>query len=138
MILIPFISSVLYLLGGQVNKWFRWLMGIPIAGIAFYHTHSIWMLLAIPAYFIATNAFSYGDKMIWTKLFGKWVSMGLSGFMLGMASYFTLGLHMAIVQALVGMIAFLVLKWFDDYGDVHNPWQELGRGFFGTCLFIFS
>jgi hypothetical protein len=135
MILIPVISAVLYLLGGQVNKWFRWLMGIPIAGIAIATGHGWWSLLAIVTYFVATNFFSYGDKMIWTKLFGKWVSMGLAGLAMGLASIVVLGTFWGIIQGIVGCISFLVLKWLDDTDRLKNPWQELLRGLLGTILF---
>jgi hypothetical protein len=133
---IPLIAAVLYLLGGQVNKWFRWGMGISIAGMAFYHHHSLWVLLAIPAYFAATNFFSYGEKMIWTKLFGGWVSMGIAGLAMGLASITVLGWFWGVIQGIVGMVAFLVVKYYDDKGVIHNPVVELSRGFFGTILFF--
>lgn len=138
MILLPFISAGLYLLGGQVNKWFRWGMGIPIALITFFFYGHNWVsLLAIATYFIATNAFSYGDKMIWTKIFGKWVSMGLSGFMFGLASFPIIG-YWAILNAVISCTAFLVLKYLDDTDKLKNPWQELLRGFLGTAILIFG
>lgn len=136
-LLTPVISSACYLLGGQINKWFRWGMGIPIGVIGLLTGHGYMSILAVATYFIATNAFSYGEKMIWTKIFGKWVSMGLAGFMFGLASIVVLGPFWGCLNAIISMISFLVLKYLDDTGRVKNPWQELLRGFTGTVLYMF-
>ena len=133
--LIPFISSGLYLAGGQINKWFRWGMGIPIAIIGIFMLKPM-AIMAILSYFIATNAFSYGEKMWTTKLFGPWASMIISGVALGAASAPVLA-WMAIPQAIIGGIGFGVLKYLDDNEILKNPWQELLRGFTGTILFFF-
>lgn len=130
------VSAILYLAGGQLNKWFRWGIGVPISVFGFLSGHGIISILAIPTYFIATNAFSYGEKMIWTKLFGKWVSMGLSGLAFGLASIPVLGWFWGVIQGIVGMVSFLVLKWLDDTERLKNPWQELCRGLLGTICYI--
>lgn len=135
MFIIPFISAGLYLAGGQWNKWYRWGMGIPIALTGAVVGHSWIPLLCIPTYFIATNAFSYGDKMWTTKLFGKWASMIISGVALGAASAPVLA-WWAIPQAIFGGLAFGLLKWLDDTNKLKNPWQELLRGFLGTAFFL--
>lgn len=135
-LLIPFLSSILYLMGGQINKLFRWLMGIPIAIIGIFMLKP-WAILCVLTYFIATNVFSYGENNWTTKLFGPWVSMGLAGFTLGAASAPVLA-WMAIPQAIIGCVAFLVLKYLDDKDILKNPWQELLRGFTGTILFFFA
>mgnify|MGYP001339301818 CR=1 FL=1 len=135
--IIPILSAVLYLLGGQINKWFRWGLGIPIAIIGVWTGH-YWAIMAIVTYFIATNAFSYGEKMIWTKLFGGWVSMALAGLAFGLASIVVLGSFWGVIQGIVGMVSFTILKWLDDTDRLKNPWQELLRGFTGTILLIFA
>ncbi len=136
MILIPLIASVLYLVGGQINKWARWLIGVPIFIISIINGHPWYSIFAIATYLVATNAFSYGEKMIWTKIFGKWVSMGLSGFMYGLASFIILGWTWGVVQAIIGLVSFLILKWLDDTDKLKNPWQELLRGLLGTIVYI--
>ena len=133
---IPIISAILYLLGGQINKWFRWL-GIGLLIGAFYAItrHSLYPLLAIITYFIALNAFSYGENSWTTKIFGKWASMAISGLAMGLASIVVLGAFWGIIQGIVGMVSFLILKYLDDKDIVKNPFQELGRGFFGTIMY---
>ena len=128
MVIIPIVSSLLYLGGGQINKWLRWGMGIPIALL----TGNYWVILT---YFVATNCFSYGEKMWTTKLFGPWVSMGISGLALGLASIPVLGLY-GVIQGIVSMCAFLCIKYFDDKGIIQNPWVELLRGFLGTIVYV--
>ena len=136
MALIPIISSLLYLAGGQWNKWYRWLLGLPIAAIMLLTHHSWISSFAILTYFIATNFFSYGEKMIWTKLFGPWGSMAISGFAFGLASYVCLTPVLGMIQTIIATIAFLVIKWLDDNGKIHNPVVELLRGLLGTIVFI--
>ena len=136
--MIPIVSAVLYLLGGQVNKWFRWGMGIPIFLIATFTGHSWVSVFAIATYFIATNAFSYGDNMWTTKLFGKWVSMGISGLAYGLASIVVLGVFWGVIQGIIGCVSFVILKWLDDSDRLKNPWQELCRGFFGTIVYFIA
>ena len=136
MVIIPIISSICYLLGGQVNKWYRWLMGVPIFIIAILNHYSWTSVFAIASYLIATNAFSYGDNMWTTKLFGKWASMAISGFAFGLASYCVLPLWLAMVQTIIATISFVVIKWLDDSGYVKNPFVELLRGGLGCIAYI--
>ena len=136
MVLVPVISSILYMLGGQVNKWYRWLLGIPIAVIALLTHHSWISVFAILTYFIATNFFSYGEKMIWTKLFGPWGSMALSGFAFGLASYCVLTPILGMLQTIIATTAFLVIKWLDDNDIVKAPLVEVLRGLLGTVVYI--
>ena len=139
MVAIPFISAILYLIGGQWWKIARWLLiGTTIFFISIFNGHPWWSIFAVLTYFIATNVFSYGDNMWTSKLFGRWMSMGLSGLMYGLASIVVLGVGLGILQAVIGLIGFLVLKWLDDTGKVKNPWQELLRGFVGTCVFFIA
>jgi len=133
---IPIIASVLYLLGGQANKWFRWGMGIPIFFIAIFTGHAWYSIFVVFTYLIATNAFSYGENMWTTKIFGAWISMITSGIAFGLASTPILGWTWGIVQAIIGGVSFGVIKYYDDKGVIHNPIVELGRGFTGTFLFF--
>jgi hypothetical protein len=126
--------EILYLAGGQVNKWFRWGIGLPIAIVGLLTGHGVWSLLCIPTYFIATNAFSYGEKMIWTKWFGKWASMIISGVAFGLASIPILGWTWGIAQGIIGGVGFGILKYLDDADKLKNPWQELLRGYIGCSL----
>ena len=143
MLAIPFISAICYLAGGQWNKWYRWGMGLPIGVIALLFNVNVftgphwWQLLCIPTYFIATNAFSYGEKMWTTKLFGPWVAIVISGVAFGLASAPIL-LYWSVAQAIIGGVGFAVIKYFDDKGKLVNPWTELLRGFIGTVLLAFN
>jgi hypothetical protein len=135
-VLIPFISAGLYLTGGQWWRAGRWLMGIPIGVICALHNHSWVPLLAVATYFIATNVFSYGEKMLTTKWFGPWVSMGISGLALGAASFVCLPFWLASLQTVFSCFCFLLIKWLDDTDKVKNPWVELLRGFMGTIVYL--
>ena len=128
--LVPAVSAVLYALGGQYNKWFRWAMGIPIALMTNNN-----ILFVFLTYFIATNLFSYGENMWTTKLLGKWASFVLSGFMFGLASVSVLRWELCLLQAFLGAIFFSILKYLDDNEIVKNPFQEFLRGFVGTCVY---
>lgn len=136
MILIPFISSALYLVGGQWLKLARWLIGLPIFIIALLNGYPWYSIFCVILYFLATNVFSYGDKMWTSKLFGRWVSMGLSGLTFGLASIPVLGVTLGIAQGIFSCFAFLVLKYLDDTDRLKNPWQELARGLLGTIFFV--
>ena len=131
---IPIVAAIFYLLGGQVNKWFRWLIGIPIGLLCWQGWTDFG--ITIGAYFTVANAFSYGTNNWTTKIFGKWVSMALAGLTFGLASIALLGAFWGIIQGIVGMIAFVVLKWLDDTDRLKNPYQELLRGGLGTILYI--
>jgi len=63
--------------------------------------------------------------------------MGISGFAYGLASIVVLGVWLGLLQAIIGCVSFLILKWLDDKEVLKNPWQELFRGALGTCLYIF-
>lgn len=136
--LIPFVSSVCYLIGGQWLKLARWLVGLPIFFIAIFNGYPWYSIFAVLTYFLATNVFSYGDKMWTSKLFGRWISMILSGITFGLASAPILGWKWGIVQAIVGGIGFGVLKYLDDTDKLKNPWQELCRGFIGCVVFFIA
>lgn len=137
-IFIPFVSALCYLIGGQIWKPARWFVGVPVFIISIIAGHSWYCIFAVLVYWGATSIFSYGDNMIWSKIFGRWVSMGLAGLMYGLASIVVLGLYWGIIQGIVGLVSFLILKYLDDTEKLKNPWQELLRGFFGTVLYVFA
>jgi hypothetical protein len=64
--------------------------------------------------------------------------MGLAGLTLGLASMPILGVTLGIIQGVLGLVAFLVLKWLDDTDKLKNPWQELARGLLGTVVFVIA
>jgi len=136
--IIPIVSSVLYLIGGQGFKAARWFIGLPIFAISILTGHSWYSIFSVLTYWIATSAVSYGEKMWTTKLFGKWVSMGLAGLAMGLASIVVLGAFWGAIQGIVAMVSFLALKWLDDTDRLKNPWQELCRGFFGTIVYFIA
>jgi len=134
-------SGGLYVLGGQINKLFRWCMGFPIGFIMSIGNYS-WLWVSINtvlsglAYLIATNAFSYGEKSWTTKLFGPWVSMGLSGLTYGACSFIFLPWYFALGQTVLSTVAFLGIKYLDDKDIVKNPWVEILRGISGTIMYV--
>lgn len=147
-ILITLVSGAFFALGGDGRipflfipgwnaKLWRWLGIGCLIGLTYsILLHSLYPLLAIPAYFVATNFFSYGDKIIWTKWFGKWVSMGLSGLAFGAASFTILSWPWALIQTGIGCALFLLIKLWDDRGYIHNPLVEFLRGACGTLLYF--
>ena len=135
MILLPFISAACYLIGGQWWKPARWLMGIPIGLIGLFSGHP-YSLLAIPAYWIATSAFPYGDGS-WLNIFGECGKWAICGFVFGLASAPVLG-YWSIAQAIVSGGGFVILHYLDEKDVVKNPFQELLRGFIGTILFTIA
>lgn len=137
MFLIPIVASIFYLIGGQGLKIARWLVGLPIFFIAIFSGADWYAVFAVFTYWGATSIFSYGDNMWTSKLFGRWVSMGISGLMFGLASIPILGLWLGLAQGIFSMIAFLILKYLDDTDKLKNPFQELLRGFLGTLLYVF-
>lgn len=136
--IIPFLSAILYLIGGQWLKLARWLIGLPMFFIAIFNGYQWYSIFAVLTYFLATNVFSYGDNMWTSKLFGRWISMILSGVTFGLASAPILGIKWGITQAIIGGVGFGVLKWLDDTDRLKNPWQELCRGFVGTIVFFIA
>ena len=136
MILIPFISGVCFLIGGQWWKPARWLMGIPIAIIGVFHLH-YWSILCVPTFWVATSCFPYGDSS-WLNIFGEYGKWAACGFVFGLASIPILGIFFGVMQGIVGAIAFTGLHWLDERNIVKNPFQELLRGFVGTVLFFFA
>jgi len=126
----------MYLVGGQWWKPTRWFMGIPIAIVGTFY-HQYWAVMAIPAYWIATSAFPYGDKS-WLNFLGQYGKFFVSGLALGLCSFVLLPLWLAVLQSLFSGIAFVLLHYLDEKGIVKNPFQELLRGFLGTVLYSFA
>lgn len=124
MFFIPFISSILYLAGGQYNKWFRWLMGVPIAIIL----HN-WMFII--TYYIAGAVFVYGDNSWVSKLVGRKGARIIHGLAFGLAS-------LQPIFAIWTTITFYILFELAEHDVIDNKYSELGRGFLGTIMYVFN
>lgn len=163
-LLIPFISSFCFRSGGVgkddsfcppfkpptpwANKWWRWGMGLPIAILT-----QCWLL--IPAYFIATNVFVYGDKS-WLNFLGRDLKWLTYGFVFGACSFFCLPFGYGLIQSLLGAVSFwalmslsnkgLSMDWFgeltkNDYWRkrvwyLNHCFVELGFGFIGVIMYV--
>ena len=158
--LIPIISAFCFRSGGVgrddrflpflnpptpwANKIWRWGMGIPIALIT-----KNW--LCIPAYFIATNVFSYGENSWLRKLTGRNLCWITFGGLVGACSFFVLPLSFAIIQTLLGIVSFWGLMWLSNTGIEFGPdganglikkWYldqgilETTFGFLGTIMYL--
>lgn len=134
MILIPIISALLYALGGQVNKWFRWGIGLPIAAIGLLTGHGWMSLLAIPAYYLTTNI-PYGENS-WLNFLGEYGKFFVAGLGLGLCSFILLPFGLALSQSILSSISFVVIKVLDNGDVIKNPWVELLRGFMGTAVYF--
>lgn len=132
--IIPIVSAICYLIGGQWWKPARWFLGVPIAYIVGLKTQSVWPILCVLTYWGALSCFPYGCKS-WLNPLGEWVKFAICGLVFGLASFPVLGLW-AIAQGIVAMVSFLVIKYLDDKGIIGNPWVELLRGLTGTVLYI--
>ena len=107
-------------------------MGIPIAILCW----GSWIsLLAIPAYWIATSAFPYGEKS-WLNFLGERGKFFAVGLALGLCSFIVLPFGLALSQSLLSGISFVAVKVLDDKDILKNPWVELARGFLGTILYV--
>jgi len=151
-VLIPFISAILFRLGGWGQWPFLWLpwanpklwrwIGIGLLISVIFGT--LWPLIA---YFIATNVFSYGDNHPLTKLFGRF-NWFISGFMFGLASLAVLTPLLALLQGLLGGVSFYALMKLSNDGIKYNTgitWyldhkyvEIIGGGLCGTLLYLFA
>ena len=91
-------------------------------------------LLAIPAYFIATNT-PYGEKS-WLNFLGEYGKFALAGLLLGSCSFILLPFGLAVFQSVLSAISFLVIKILDEKDIIKNPYVEFLRGFFATICLI--
>lgn len=158
--IIPLLSSFLFRLGGwgkgsdgdyafgfrtvfgltEGNKWFRWLMGLPI-GILYAILLSSWTpLLCIATYWIVTSALSYGDNSWLSKRLPKDIVWLVYGAAFGLASFPVLGL-LALLQAFIGAGTFWFLMNWSNHGfnggKLDQKYVELAFGFLGTILYWF-
>lgn len=133
--MIPIISAVCFLIGGQWWKPARWLMGIPIFIIGTFY-HCFWAILCIPTYWIATSCFPYGDSS-WLNIFGEYGKWAICGLVFGLASIPILGV-LGIVNGFIAAICFMALHYLDEADIVKNPWQELLRGFLGSITYFIA
>ncbi len=167
-ILIPFISAVLFRLGGVSRddrflpfmkpstpiaaKAWRWGMG-AIIGLLAWHGWLTYLLI-IATYFLATWALGYGENHPFRKWFGRDASWIIYGALFSLASFPVLR-WLAILQAIIGAWVFwFLMKWsndgmfpvdsydlFDKTGNgwkLNHAWVEIGIGFLGTIFYIFA
>ena len=152
-ILIPFISTILFRLGGVgrddrflpfmrpstpiANKGWRWGMGIIIG--PFIWRGWLIYLLTIITYFFATNIVNYGEGQIWRKWLGKNGAWLFYGFSLGLASLPALW-ALSIAQAFFASISFWTLMKLSNDGfrkwKLDHAWVEIGTGFLGTIFYV--
>jgi hypothetical protein len=105
-------------------------MGLPISLMALVFGHSIYSLLCILTYYVATSAFPYGDNSWLNKFFSQLQKHFVCGLVFGLASFPIIG-YWAILQGIVGGVTFYCIEKY----EVNNPWTELLRGGLGTvCL----
>uniref|UniRef100_A0A6M3JED4 Phosphatidate cytidylyltransferase n=1 Tax=viral metagenome TaxID=1070528 RepID=A0A6M3JED4_9ZZZZ len=147
MIIIPIISGLLNRAGGTdqwkwsklVQKWWRWLMGIPIGILACISLHTYTPLFCILTYFLATNCSGYGENHIFRKWFGRDATFLIYGFLFGLASLPVLGWQ-AITQAIIGSASFYFLMiWSNDgyFGHkLRHCYVEMIFGFLGTIMYF--
>ena len=138
MITIPIISSILFHWGGKDQfpwlPWFnqklwRWLMGIPIAYWYGWQLRSVYPMLCIATYFIATNVISYGENHILRKLLGRDGCWAFYGFMFGLASFPILG-YWCIAQGAFNAILFMTLMQLSNDGWVISKPKIFSKIFF--------
>jgi len=122
---IPMVSAAMYRLGGSEhgNKWFRWLMGVPIALI----TRNPWYVLT---YYLATAVFVYGDDSWVAKIVGRKGARVVHGVAFGLAS-----LH-PLYWLWTAVIFYLIFE-LADRGVMDNKYAEAYRGLLGTLVFVF-
>jgi hypothetical protein len=115
---------------GKSNKWYKTLMGIPIA-LCLLPYNFPYSLLCMVTYFIALQ-FGYGVNNWTVKLFGKMGAIIFCGALMGIASIPVLG-WWAILQTIISGYTFY---WLEKKNDtIHEPWVAIIRGVGGTiCL----
>ena len=133
--LIPLIAGLLNRAGGTdqwkwcpINqKWWRW-FGIGAVVAIVYHS---WLPLL--TYYLAVNI-PYGEKSPLNFL-GEYGKFAVCGFAFGLASAVVIGMFYGIISGIIGAISWIMIKYFDDRGEIVNPWTELARGFCGTLVY---
>lgn len=144
------VAGFLYRFGGAdqwekcplKQKWWRWLMGLPIGflmslGVVSWGQVFINTILCGVTYYIATSAFKYGEKS-WLNFAGERGKFTICGVAFGLAIFPVVTLPLAILQGIVSGAGFLAIKILDEKKIVQNPWVERLRGLIGTSLAIFS
>lgn len=139
MVLVPILSSILYLVGGQWWKPARWLMGLPIGIIAVWGAWTVQSLITVilttAAYWIATSAFPYGEGS-WLDFLGEEGKFLVCGLVFGACSLINLTPWWAVIQIAISGLCWWFIKVLDDQDIVKNPWVELLRGFCGTVVYF--
>jgi tetrahydromethanopterin S-methyltransferase subunit G len=123
---------VCYYYGENFNKIGKTMIGIPIGllyGLGLGHD---WAgLLAMLTYFIATNAFGYGEKNIWVKWIGEQNSIILTGAMLGLAAFPVIGAWAILSMCISGTSWYVIWK-----RQVNEPFCAIYRAFSALILLV--
>ena len=133
-VLMVLAGVITYTCGELFNKNLKYITGIPIALFGCVILHSLWPLIAIITYFIATE-FGYGDNNPLTHLLGKRGAITFCGAAFGLASYPLLGIW-CIFQGVVGAIAWWWIAEFDDRDIIKEPFVGIGRSLMGLILLM--
>ena len=121
--LILIISGWLYRLDGKDDgiNYARHFIGIPIAVI-------LWDWRYIVSYALA-GFFVYGDKSIFSKLFGRKIARLIHGFAFGLASFNPM-------FSIWTTVVFYVLFEMAERNMIENSWSERLRGGLGTIIYL--
>jgi hypothetical protein len=103
--LIPIVAAISFLVGGQWWKPARWFMGFPIGLLAtISYVPWLWVIIgtiiSTIAYWIATNAFNYGQNS-WLNFLGEWGKFFVCGLVFGACSFIFLVWWVALIQTIV-------------------------------------
>lgn len=123
-----------YYLGSNINKEFKWIMGIPIGLLGCLYLHAWYPLLCVISYYVATQ-FGYGENNWLTKLVGKNWAVIIVGTLLGLASFPMLW-WFAVVQGIISGWGFGFIHVLDDNDKIKEPYVSLLRGLVGTICFL--
>lgn len=121
-----------YWAGENYNKIFKYLMGVPIGLLYVLGLGHDWAgLLAMLTYFIATNAFGYGEKNLWTKWLGERNAIILTGAMLGLASFPIIGYWAILSMCVSGTTWYWIWK-----KNVNEPMCSIWRSLSALCCLV--
>jgi hypothetical protein len=138
---LPVLCGLMYRWGGA-DQWpqilpfkqkiFRAAIGVPIALCMIPIAQSWWPVLCILTYWFQPP---YGENS-YLNFLGEYGKFAVCGFVFGVSStpaWYALGFWwMGLVQGLISLVAYVVIKYLDDKNIVKNPWVERLRGYFGT------
>lgn len=135
-IILIILGIIMYTLGENYNKNFKYAMGIPMGIIAALVLKSFIPLLAILSYLIA-NEIGYGDNNLLTKWVGKRLAIVIHGTALGLAC-FPIVWGWALLSGIISCLGFIIIDVFDRQGKIGEPWVAIFRALSATIIFILT